>query len=60
VVESSLKKGEDVQVTGFGKFYVQKRAAREGVNPQTQKKMKIPASKVPKFTAGNGLKDAIK
>jgi DNA-binding protein HU-beta len=60
VVESSLKKGEDVQITGFGKFYVQKRAAREGVNPQTQKKMKIPASKVPKFTAGNGLKDAIK
>ena len=60
VVESSLKKGEDVQVTGFGKFYVQKRAAREGVNPQTQRKMKIPASKVPKFTAGNGLKDAIK
>ena len=60
VVESSLKKGEDVQVTGFGKFYVQKREAREGVNPQTQKKMKIPASKVPKFTAGNGLKDAIK
>jgi len=60
VVESSLKKGEDVQITGFGKFYVQKRAAREGVNPQTQKKMKIPASNVPKFTAGNGLKDAIK
>jgi DNA-binding protein HU-beta len=60
VVESSLKKGEDVQITGFGKFYVQKRAAREGVNPQTQRKMKIPASKVPKFTAGNGLKDAIK
>ena len=60
VVTSELKKGNDVQITGFGKFYVQKRAAREGVNPQTQKKMKIPASKVPKFTAGNGLKDAIK
>ena len=60
VVESSLKKGEDVQVTGFCKFYVQKRAAREGVNPQTKEKMKIPASKVPKFTAGNALKDSIK
>jgi DNA-binding protein HU-beta len=60
VVESALKKDEDVQITGFGKFYVQKRAAREGINPQTQKKMKIPASKVPKFTAGNSLKDSIK
>lgn len=60
VVTSELKKGNDVQITGFGKFYVQKRAAREGVNPQTQKKMKIPASKVPKFTAGNALKDSIK
>ena len=60
VVESALKKDEDVQITGFGKFYVQKRAAREGINPQTQEKMKIPASKVPKFTAGNSLKDSIK
>ena len=60
VITSALKKDEDVQITGFGKFYVQKRAAREGVNPQTQKKMKIPASKVPKFTAGNALKDSIK
>ena len=60
VVTSALKKDEDVQITGFGKFYVQKRAAREGINPQTQEKMKIPASKVPKFTAGNSLKDSIK
>jgi DNA-binding protein HU-beta len=59
-VESALKKDEEVQITGFGKFYVQKRAAREGINPQTQEKMKIPASKVPKFTAGNSLKDSIK
>jgi DNA-binding protein HU-beta len=60
VVTESLKKDQQVQITGFGKFYVQKREAREGINPQTQEKMKIPASKVPKFTAGNGLKDAIK
>ncbi len=60
VVESELKKGNQVQITGFGKFYVQKREAREGINPQTKQKMKIPASKVPKFTAGNALKDAIK
>ncbi len=60
VVESELKRGNQVQITGFGKFYVQKREAREGINPQTKQKMKIPASKVPKFTAGNALKDAIK
>ncbi len=60
VVETALKKDEDIQITGFGKFYVQKREAREGINPQTKEKMKIPASKVPKFTAGNSLKDAIK
>ncbi len=60
VVTSELKKGEDIQITGFGKFYVQKREAREGINPQTKEKMNIPASKVPKFTAGNSLKDAIK
>jgi DNA-binding protein HU-beta len=60
VVTSALKRDEDVQITGFGKFYVQKREAREGINPQTKEKMKIPASKVPKFTAGNSLKDQIK
>ena len=60
VITDALKKDEQVQITGFGKFYVQKRDAREGVNPQTKEKMKIPASKVPKFTAGNALKDSIK
>ena len=60
VVTDALKKDDQVQITGFGKFYVQKREAREGVNPQTKEKMKIPASKVPKFTAGNALKDSIK
>ena len=60
VVESALKKDDQVQITGFGKFYVQKREARQGINPQTKEKMDIAASKVPKFTAGNALKDAIK
>jgi DNA-binding protein HU-beta len=60
VVTEELKNGEQVQITGFGKFYVQKRDAREGINPQTKQKMDIAASKVPKFTAGNALKDAIK
>lgn len=60
-VKGELKKdGGSVQVTGFGKFYVQKRDAREGINPQTKQKINIPASKVPKFTAGNALKEAIK
>jgi DNA-binding protein HU-beta len=60
VVESALREDEVVQITGFGKFYVQKREAREGINPQTKEKMNIAASKVPKFTAGNALKDAIR
>ncbi len=60
VVESELKSGNDVQITGFGKFYVQRREARQGINPQTKQKINIPASRVPKFTAGNALKDSIK
>jgi DNA-binding protein HU-beta len=59
VVGEALKGGEEVQIMGFGKFYVQKREAREGVNPQTREKMKIPASKVPAFSAGQGLKEAL-
>jgi DNA-binding protein HU-beta len=60
VVESELKRGNQVQITGFGKFYVQQRDARQGINPQTKQRINIPASKVPKCTAGNVLKDSIK
>jgi DNA-binding protein HU-beta len=60
VVESELKKGNQVQITGFGKFYVQRREARQGINPQTKQRINISASKVPKFTAGNALKDSLK
>jgi DNA-binding protein HU-beta len=60
VVTDALKKGEEVQFTGFGKFYVQKREARQGINPQTKAKIKIPATKVPKFSAGLALKSAVK
>ncbi len=60
VVTDALKQGEDVQFTGFGKFYVQEREARQGINPQTKSKIDIPASKVPKFSAGLALKSAIK
>ena len=59
VIEDELKSGAEVNITGFGKFSVQERGAREGVNPQTGQKMQISASKVPAFTAGNALKDAL-
>ncbi|NLO28365.1 MAG: HU family DNA-binding protein [Actinobacteria bacterium] len=60
VVTESLKEGEEVQFTGFGKFYVQKRDARQGINPQTKARINIPASNVPKFSAGLALKNAVK
>jgi DNA-binding protein HU-beta len=59
VVEAQLKKGDKVQLVGFGTFEVAERAAREGRNPQTGKAMKIKASKAPKFKAGKALKDAL-
>ncbi|MCR5476946.1 MAG: HU family DNA-binding protein [Lachnospiraceae bacterium] len=59
VVTKQLKKGEKIQLVGFGTFEVVKRAAREGRNPQTGKAMKIKASKAPKFKAGKALKDAL-
>jgi DNA-binding protein HU-beta len=60
IIVTSLKKGEEVNLTGFGKFDVQKRKAREGRNPQTGKSIKIPARKAPRFKAGKGLKDSVK
>ena len=59
VVTTELKKGEKIQLVGFGTFEVVKRAAREGRNPQTKKTIKIPASKAPKFKAGKALKDTV-
>ena len=59
VVAKELKKGEKVQLVGFGTFEVTKRAAREGRNPQTGATMKIAASKAPKFKAGKALKDMV-
>ena len=59
VVTDELKNGEKIQLVGFGTFEVSERAAREGRNPQTGKKMKIEACKAPKFKAGKALKDAI-
>ena len=59
VVAAELKKGEKVQLVGFGTFEVSKRAAREGRNPQSGKVMKIAASNAPKFKAGKALKDLV-
>jgi len=59
VVTEELKKGEKVQLVGFGTFETSERAAREGRNPQTGKTMQIPASTVPRFKAGKALKDAV-
>jgi DNA-binding protein HU-beta len=58
-ITDALKAGEEVQIPGFGKFYVRDQKAREGRNPQSGEKMKIPASKVPAFKAGKSLKDSI-
>ena len=59
VVAEELKKGEKIQLVGFGTFEVSERAAREGRNPKTGETMTIAASKAPKFKAGKALKDAI-
>jgi DNA-binding protein HU-beta len=59
VVSEELKKGEKVQLVGFGTFEVSKRAARTGKNPQTGKAINIAASNAPKFKAGKALKDTV-
>jgi DNA-binding protein HU-beta len=59
-ITSALKKGEKVTLVGFGTFTVRRRKAREGRNPQTGEKIRIPARKVPAFTAGKELKAQVK
>ena len=59
VVSEEMKKGEKVQLVGFGTFEVSERAAREGRNPQTGETMTIAASKTPKFKAGKAVKDLV-
>ena len=59
VVTETLKKGDKVQLVGFGSFEVRKRAASKGRNPQTKEEIKIPASKAPVFKAGKALKDLV-
>ncbi len=59
-ISEALDKGDKVQVIGFGTFEVRKRKAREGRNPSTGEKIKIPATKVPVFKPGKALKDKVK
>ncbi len=59
-IAKALKKGQAFTLVGFGTFRVGKRKARVGRNPQNGQELRIPARKVPKFTAGKSLKDAVK
>ena len=59
-IEEGLAAGEDIAITGFGKFSVAHRSAREGVNPSTGQRIQIAATKAPRFSAGSKLKDAVK
>jgi len=59
-IQTSLKAGNDVTITGFGTFVVSHRKARTGRNPQTGATIQIAAKDVPRFKAGKGLKDAVK
>lgn len=59
-ISETLGRGGEVSFTGFGKFSVSQRSARQGVNPQTGETIQIKASKVPKFSAGAKLKQAVK
>ncbi len=58
-IKGALSKGEKVQLLGFGTFSVKQRKARKGHNPRTGKALKIPAKKVPAFSPGKGLKEAV-
>jgi len=60
VIEDTLKRGGEVNFTGFGKFSVADRGARQGVNPQTGERIQIAASRVPRFSAGSALKKSVK
>lgn len=59
-IKSTIKKGQKVTLVGFGTFSLTKRKARKGRNPRTGAEIKIPATKVPKFSAGKTLKMAVK
>jgi len=55
----TVKNGDSLSLTGFGKFHVSKRAARQGINPKTKEKIQIPATKIPLFRAGSDFKNSV-
>ncbi len=59
-VEDALRRGSEITLSGFGKFHVGQRGARQGVNPRTGERIQIAATRIPRFTAGSGLKSAVK
>jgi DNA-binding protein HU-beta len=59
-ITDALRGGESVSFTGFGKFSPQQRKERQGVNPRTKERVTIPAARVPKFSAGSSLKQALR
>ena len=59
-VEEVLRRGSEITLSGFGKFHVGERGARQGVNPRTGERIQIAATRIPRFTAGSGLKSAVK
>ena len=59
VTQKALKKGEEISLTGFGKYYVSRSKARKGINPKTQEPLRIPARNVVRFKAGQTLKNAL-
>jgi DNA-binding protein HU-beta len=59
-ITDALRRDEAVSFTGFGKFSAQQRKERQGVNPRTGERVTIPAARVPKFSAGSALKQAVK
>jgi DNA-binding protein HU-beta len=59
-IAAALSRGDDVNFTGFGKFSVAERGPRQGVNPRTRERITIPGGRVPRFSAGAGLKSRVK
>ena len=59
-IRETLQSGGDISFTGFGKFHVAERGDRQGVNPRTRERITIKGGKVPRFTAGSALKQAVK
>jgi DNA-binding protein HU-beta len=59
-IEEQLARGGEITLTGFGKFHVAERGARQGRNPQTGQPIQIAASRVPRFSAGSKLKESVK